>query len=55
MTPSTREHSTRGVLKRASFRSIDELKKAILDFIAYFNSVLAKPFRWTYSGRPLKA
>lgn len=46
---------SRRALKRASFCSIDELKKAILDFIDYFNAVLAKPFRWTYSGRPLTA
>ena len=23
------------------------------NFIAYFNRLLAKPFRWTYKGRPL--
>jgi transposase len=44
---------SRRALKRASFGSIDELKTALLDFIAYFNRVLAKPFRWTYTGRPL--
>ncbi len=44
---------SRRALKRASFRSLDELKTALLDFIAYFNRVLAKPFRWTYTGRPL--
>ena len=44
---------SRRALKRASFRSVDELKTALSDFIVYFNRVLAKPFRWTYSGRPL--
>lgn len=44
---------SRRALKRASFRSVQELKTALVDFIAYFNRVLAKPFRWTYSGRPL--
>jgi hypothetical protein len=44
---------SRRALKRASFGSADELKTALLDFIAYFNRVLAKPFRWTYTGRPL--
>lgn len=24
------------------------------EFISYFNDVLAKPFKWTYTGRPLK-
>lgn len=44
---------SRRALKRASFRSVEELKTALGDFIAYFNRVLAKPFRWTYTGRPL--
>ena len=25
----------------------------LLNFIDYFNRVFAKPFRWTYTGRPL--
>lgn len=45
----------RRLLKRGNFRSVDELKQRILEFIEYFNRVLAKPFRWTYKGRPLKA
>ncbi|MCB9529072.1 MAG: IS630 family transposase, partial [Myxococcales bacterium] len=45
----------RRALKRASFASTAELKKRLGDFIDYFNSVLAKPFRWTYAGKPLCA
>ena len=45
----------RRLLKRASFTSTQDLKQRILDFIAYFNRALAKPFKWTYTGRPLKA
>ncbi len=45
----------RRLLKRASFVSTEDLKSRVLQFIAYFNSVLAKPFRWTYTGRPLQA
>lgn len=45
----------RRLLKRSSFKSIDALRTRVLEFIAYFNSVLAKPFRWTYTGRPLQA
>jgi transposase len=45
----------RRLLKRASFTSIQDLKQRILDFIDYFNRALAKPFKWTYTGRPLKA
>lgn len=45
----------RRLLKRSSFTSIDDLRSRTLKFIEYFNSVLAKPFRWTYTGRPLQA
>ena len=45
----------RRLLKRASFTSVEDLKQRILDFIDYFNQTMAKPFKWTYAGRPLKA
>jgi len=45
----------RRLLKRASFRSTEELKERLLAFIEYFNRVLAKPFKWTYTGKPLAA
>ncbi len=43
----------RRLLKRASFVSVEELRERILAFIDYFNKTMAKPFRWTYAGRPL--
>ena len=43
----------RRLLKRASFSSLDDLKNRILAFITYFNQTMAKPFKWTYKGRPL--
>ena len=43
----------RRLLKRSSFTSTDDLKQKILDFITYFNSTMAKPFKWTFAGRPL--
>jgi hypothetical protein len=45
----------RRLLKRASFTSVDDLRARILAFIAYFNATMAKPFKWTYKGRPLTA
>lgn len=45
----------RRALKRASFTSKSDLRQRLLDFIEYFNAVLAKPFRWTYAGKPLQA
>jgi transposase len=45
----------RRLLKRSSFTSLDDLRDRVLAFIEYFNAVLSKPFRWTYTGRPLQA
>lgn len=45
----------RRLLKRSSFTSLDDLRDRVLAFIDYFNTILAKPFRWTYTGRPLQA
>lgn len=44
---------TRRLLKRGNFSSREELKRRILAFIEFFNQTLAKPFRWTYIGKPL--
>jgi transposase len=43
----------RKLLKRGSFTSIADLKAKILRFIAYYNRTMAKPFKWTYQGKPL--
>lgn len=44
----------RRLLKRGNFSSVNELKERILAFIDYFNETMAKPFKWTYAGRPLQ-
>lgn len=44
----------RKLLKRSSFPSLEALQTRVLAFIDYFNKTMAKPFRWTYTGRPLK-
>lgn len=46
---------SRRLLKRGEFKSTAELKERILKFIDFFNENLAKPFRWTYIGKPLMA
>ena len=46
---------TRRLLKRGQFASKEELKQRILAFIAFFNETLARPYRWTYIGKPLLA
>jgi transposase len=44
----------RKVVRRGSFTSVDDLRTKLLAFIDYFNQVFAKPFKWTYTGRPLQ-
>ncbi len=43
----------RKLLRRGNFTSKEDLRQRILAFIDYFNSTMAKPFKWTYKGRPL--
>jgi transposase len=43
----------RKLLRRGNFTSTDALKTRILEFVEYFNRTMAKPFKWTYKGKPL--
>jgi len=43
------------LLRRSSFQSTEHLRQGLLHFIDYFNKTLAKPFKWTYAGKPLAA
>jgi transposase len=43
----------RKLLQRGTFTSVADLKEKVLQFIAYYNQTMGKPFRWTYSGKPL--
>jgi len=45
----------RRVVRRGNFPSLIALKDRLLRFIDYFNRTFAKPFRWTYTGRPVTA
>ena len=45
----------RKVIRRGNFRSLDDLRHRLCTFIDTFNETLAKPFRWTYTGKPLTA
>ena len=44
---------SRRVIRRGEFRSTADLRDRILKFIDYYNDTMAKPFKWTYAGRPL--
>ena len=41
----------RRVMRRGNFKSLQDLKDRLLDFITYFNTTFAKPFAWNYTGR----
>jgi len=45
---------TRRLLRRGEFTSREHLANKILKFITHYSRT-AKPFRWRYDGRPLKA
>ena len=44
----------RRLIKRNSFCSTKDLQEKIAQFIDYFNETMAKPFKWTYKGKPLQ-
>lgn len=45
----------RKLLRRGNFTSVEDLHQKVLSFIEYYNRTMAKPFRWTYEGKPLVA
>lgn len=45
---------TRNLIKRGNFSSKEVLKTKLNNFINYFNETMAKPFKWTYCGKPLE-
>ena len=46
---------SRDVLKGGVWHSKSELVTQIMDYIKYYNENKAKPFKWTYTGKPLAA
>lgn len=46
---------SRKLLNRGNFSSIGDLRLKMERFIDYFNEYLAKPYKWTYKGKPLQA
>ena len=42
-------------MRHGSFSSLEALKNKLSQFVEYFNKTFAKPFEWTYTGRPTKA
>ena len=40
----------RKLIKRGSFKSIEDLTEKLLEFIEYYNRWDAHPYRWTWAG-----
>jgi transposase len=43
------------VMRHGSFTSTNDLQSKLLAFIEYFNQTYAKPFNWTYTGKPTRS
>lgn len=41
------------VIRRGDFCSVGDLEDKIIEFIEYHNKYLARPYAWTYTGKPL--
>lgn len=46
---------TKKLLKRGNSDSKETLRDKLINFIEYFNKNIARPYRWTFDGLPLKA
>ncbi len=42
------------LIKWGNFKSKEDLQKQLEEFIEYFNETMAKPFKWTFKGFPLR-
>ncbi len=44
----------RKCLRGGHFTSVPELESQLREFITYYNTTMAHPFNWTYTGKPLQ-
>jgi transposase len=44
---------SRKAIRRGDFDSVEDLEDKIIAFIEYHNAYLARPYAWTYTGKPL--
>src|SRR3954454_25199441 len=44
----------RKCLRDGNFTSVADLESQLREFIAYYNTTMAHPFNWTYTGKPLE-
>ena len=45
---------TKKLIKWGNFKSKEDLQRQLENFIKYFNETMAKPFKWTFKGFPLR-
>ena len=43
----------RKVMRRGNFTSVADLEDKLKRFLNYFNETMARPFNWTYTGKPI--
>ena len=44
----------RKCLRGGNFTSVADLESQLRQFIIYYNTTMAHPFNWTYTGKPLQ-
>ena len=44
----------RKCLRGGNFQSVAELESQLRQFITYYNTTMAHPFKWTHTGKPLQ-
>ena len=44
----------RKLLRGGNFTSVADLQAQLREFLAYYNTTMAHPFAWTYTGKPVQ-
>jgi hypothetical protein len=44
----------RKLLRGGNFTSVADLEEQLREFMSYYNTTMAHPFAWTYTGKPVQ-
>jgi transposase len=44
----------RKLLRGGNFTSVADLESQLREFMSYYNTTMAHPFAWTYTGKPVQ-
>ncbi len=44
----------RKLLRGGNFTSVADLESQLREFMSYYNTTMAHPFAWTYTGKPMQ-